>query len=40
VFLGWWLLHESVSTQQLIALAIILVGVVLVNFSKEKIKRI
>lgn len=40
VFLGWWLLNESVSSQQLIALAIILGGVVLVNFSKEKIKRI
>jgi drug/metabolite transporter (DMT)-like permease len=40
VFLGWWLLQEAVSRQQLIALGIILAGVVLVNFSKDKIKKI
>lgn len=40
VFLGWWLLQESVSRQQLFALGIILAGVVLVNFSKDKIKKI
>lgn len=40
VFLGWWLLQEPVSRQQLIALGIILAGVVLVNFSKDKIKKI
>jgi drug/metabolite transporter (DMT)-like permease len=40
VFLGWWLLNEAVTRQQLFALGIILAGVVLVNFSKEKIKKI
>lgn len=40
VFLGWWLLEEVVSRQQLFALGIILAGVVLVNFSKDKIKKI
>lgn len=39
VFLGWWLLNEAVSRQQLIALAVILAGVVAVNISKEKIKK-
>ncbi|HEX2629551.1 MAG TPA: EamA family transporter [Chitinophagaceae bacterium] len=40
VFLGWWLLNEAVSRQQLFALGIILSGVVLVNFSKDKIKKL
>ena len=40
VFLGWWLLNETVSRQQLFALGIILAGVVLVNFSKDKIKKL
>ena len=36
VFLGWLLAGEIISTQQIIALSIILAGVILVNFSKEK----
>lgn len=36
VFLGWLLAGETITTQQIIALSIILVGVLLVNFSKEK----
>ena len=36
VFLGWLLADEAITTQQIIALSIILVGVLLVNFSKEK----
>ena len=36
VFLGWLFAGESITTQQIIALSIILVGVLLVNFSKEK----
>jgi drug/metabolite transporter (DMT)-like permease len=36
VFLGWLLAAEVISTQQIIALSIVLVGVLLVNFSKEK----
>lgn len=35
VFLGWLLAGEIISTQQIIALSIILAGVLLVNFSKE-----
>ena len=37
VFLGWLLAGEAITTQQIIALSIILVGVVLVNLSNEKI---
>ena len=36
VFLGWLIAGEVISTQQIIALSIVLVGVLLVNFSKEK----
>ena len=39
VFLGWLLAGEAITTQQIIALSIILVGVLLVNFSNEKIIR-
>ncbi len=37
VFLGWLIADEVITTQQIIALSIVLVGVLLVNFSKEKI---
>ncbi len=36
VFLGWLLIHEPISRQQLIALLVILSGVILVNLSREK----
>ena len=36
VFLGWLLAGEAITTQQIIALSIILVGVLLVNFPREK----
>jgi len=36
VFLGWLIADEIITTQQIIALSIVLVGVLLVNFSKEK----
>lgn len=36
VFLGWLLIGEMISKQQVIALAIILSGVILVTLSKEK----
>lgn len=36
VFLGWLFVGEKISTQQLTALAVILAGVILINFSKEK----
>ena len=36
VFLGWLLASEDITTQQIIALSIILVGVLLVNFSSDK----
>jgi drug/metabolite transporter (DMT)-like permease len=39
VFLGWLIAGEVISTQQVIALSIVLVGVLLVNFSKEKIPK-
>ena len=37
VFLGWLFAHEQITWHQVIALAIILTGVIIVNFSKEKI---
>ncbi len=37
VFLGWLIVNEKISTQQVIALCIILFGVLLVNFSKPAI---
>ncbi|HTL09489.1 MAG TPA: EamA family transporter [Chitinophagaceae bacterium] len=37
VFLGWLFAHEQITWHQLIALAIILAGVIIVNLSKEKL---
>src|ERR1700712_287973 len=37
VFLGWLFAHEQITWHQVVALVIILVGVIIVNFSKEKI---
>jgi drug/metabolite transporter (DMT)-like permease len=36
VFLGWLIIGEQISKQQIIALCVILVGVIMVNFAKEK----
>ena len=36
VFLGWLIANERISSQQLIALVVILAGVILVTLSKEK----
>jgi len=36
VFLGWLIIHEQITRQQIIALIVILIGVLLVNFPKEK----
>lgn len=36
VFLGWLIAHEPISSQQMIALVVILAGVILVTLSKEK----
>jgi drug/metabolite transporter (DMT)-like permease len=36
VFLGWLIAHEQITWHQVIALIIILAGVIIVNFSKEK----
>jgi drug/metabolite transporter (DMT)-like permease len=36
VFLGWLVADESVSTQQAIGLVVIIAGLVIVNFSREK----
>jgi drug/metabolite transporter (DMT)-like permease len=36
VFLGALILHEAITLQQVIALAVILAGVILVNFAKEQ----
>jgi drug/metabolite transporter (DMT)-like permease len=38
LFLGWWFRNELVTTQSLIAAAIMLLGVVFVNFKWETIK--
>ena len=38
VFLGWLIAHEQITWHQVLALAIILAGVIIVNFSKEKIQ--
>lgn len=38
VFLGWLIASEPIGTRQVAALLIILLGVIIVNFSKEKIK--
>jgi drug/metabolite transporter (DMT)-like permease len=37
VFLGWLMVNEPMGAQQIIALAIILAGVVLVNLAKDKL---
>jgi drug/metabolite transporter (DMT)-like permease len=37
VFLGWLMVGEVITIQQIIALSVILLGVILVNFSKEKL---
>ena len=37
VFLGWLFAHEQITWHQIVALAIILTGVIIVNLSKEKI---
>ena len=37
VFLGWLIAHEQITWHQILALLIILAGVIIVNFSKEKI---
>lgn len=37
VFLGWLVVKEEISRQQIIALLVILSGVILVNFAKEKV---
>jgi drug/metabolite transporter (DMT)-like permease len=39
VFLGWLLADEKISTQQIIALCVVLAGVIMVNFSKENKQR-
>lgn len=36
VFLGWLIAHEQITKQQILALVIILLGVLIVNFSKAK----
>lgn len=36
VFLGWAIIGESISIMQVAALCVILAGVIMVNFSKEK----
>jgi drug/metabolite transporter (DMT)-like permease len=36
IFLGWSLLNENITIKQLIALAIILIGVIMVNLNKSK----
>jgi drug/metabolite transporter (DMT)-like permease len=38
VFLGWLIAHEEITWHQVLALVIILAGVIIVNFSKEKIQ--
>ena len=37
VFLGWFFAHEQITWHQVVALLIILAGVIIVNFSKEKL---
>ncbi len=39
VFLGWLIVHEPITWHQVLALLIILAGVIIVNFSKEKIAK-
>lgn len=40
VFLGWLIASEKISSQQIIALCVILAGVIMVNFSKENKKKV
>jgi drug/metabolite transporter (DMT)-like permease len=40
VFLGWLIAGEQISRQKIIALVVILLGVVLVNFTKDKTKKV
>jgi len=40
VFLGWLIANEAITTQQVIALAVILAGVILVNFTKGSLKAV
>lgn len=35
-FLGWLIADEHVNTQKIIGLTIVIAGLVIVNFSKEK----
>ena len=37
VFLGWLIANEAISIQQAIGLGIIIIGLMIVNFSKEKV---
>ena len=39
VFLGWLIADEKISRQQIIALIVILLGVVMVNLTKDKTKK-
>ncbi|MEP6747233.1 MAG: EamA family transporter [Bacteroidota bacterium] len=39
VFLGWLIANEQITWHQVLALIIILAGVIIVNFSKEKIQQ-
>ena len=38
VFLGWLIAGEAITSVQIAALIVILIGVILVNFSKEQKK--
>ena len=40
VFLGWLIASEKISSQQIIALCVILTGVIMVNLSKENKKKV
>ena len=39
VFLGWLIINEPITWHQVLALVIILAGVIIVNFSKERIAK-
>ena len=40
VFLGWLIAREKISSQQIIALCVILTGVIMVNLSKENKRKV
>jgi drug/metabolite transporter (DMT)-like permease len=40
VFLGWLFAHEQITWHQVLALIIILAGVIIVNFSGDKLKMV